>query len=93
MFGQVAIEFLADIFTGQREDQMVKNQEIASSIDKIHQLQVTAKFCQTSGLQQLVLGVYLIGLSLEVEESQVQSQVQRVAEAGRCDWYKAEEVA
>jgi hypothetical protein len=36
MFGQVAIEFLADIFTGQREDQMVKNQEIASSIDKIH---------------------------------------------------------
>lgn len=66
---------------------MLKNPEVASQIDKIHQLQVNAKFCQSSGLQQLVLGVLLIGLSMEVEKSFVTDKVQQVAEAGRCDWY------
>jgi hypothetical protein len=39
----------------------------------------------------LVIGVCLIGLSIEVEKSYVIEKAVKVAELGRCDWFDATE--
>lgn len=45
MFGLAVVQQMVDLVTGQKEELMLKYQDAATLIDKVHQMQITTKFC------------------------------------------------
>lgn len=45
MFGLAVVQQMVELVTGQKEELMLKYQDAATLIDKVHQMQITTKFC------------------------------------------------
>jgi len=54
---------------------MLMYQHCAQQIEQIHSMMFTVKYCQRSGLQQLINGLWMLGLALVVPQDTIRAEV------------------